>query len=208
MTRGETPRRRPNRKGEGGLLRAEIERAAMELLDELGSPEALTLRGVARAAGITGPAIYPHFAGLPELHARLREISFAHIVEQTNAAAAGITDPRAELITRYWVYVDLGLAYPARRKLVLTPANAVDPNAMAALDTLVEVLDRCVAAGLSHSTDTRLDTALTLAAITGLRVTQGVFPLPPLHTAIEEMVARLAKLTEPVAAGSLGAGRA
>ncbi|MFD9698218.1 TetR family transcriptional regulator [Lentzea sp. NPDC059081] len=73
MTRGESPRRRPNRKGEGGLLRAEIERAAMELLDELGSPEALTLRGVARAAGITGPAIYPHFAGLPELHARLRD---------------------------------------------------------------------------------------------------------------------------------------
>ncbi len=201
MTGGEPPRRRQNRKGQGGLLRAEIEQAALKLLDELGSPEALTLRGVARAAGVTGPAIYPHFPGMPELHARLREIAFAHVVEQTNAAVADITDPRTELLTRYRVYVDLGLAYPARRKLVLTPANAVDPNAMAALDALVQVLDRCVAAGLSHSTDTRLDTALTLAAITGLRVTQGVFPLPPLHTAIEEMVTRLTKLTRPSAGG-------
>jgi len=57
------------------------------------------------------------------------------------------------------------------------------------------VLDRCVAAGLSTSTDTRLDTALTLAAMTGLRETQGVIPLPPLHTAIREMVVRMAKLT-------------
>ncbi|HEX7303102.1 TetR/AcrR family transcriptional regulator [Lentzea sp.] len=195
MTRGEPPRRQQNRKGQGGLLRIEIEQAAWKLLDEVGSPEALTLRGVARAAGITGPAIYPHFPGLPDLHARLREIAFAHIAEQTDAAVAGITDPRTELITRYRVYVDLGQAHPARRKLVLTPANAVDPNAAAALDTLVEVLDRCVAAGLSHSTDTRLDTALTLAAITGLREMQGVFPLPPLHTAIEELVVRLARLT-------------
>src|SRR5690242_837965 len=105
MTRGEPPRRQQNRKGQGGLLRIEIEQAAWKLLDEVGSPEALTLRGVARAAGITGPAIYPHFPGLPDLHARLREIAFAHIAEQTDAAVAGITDPRTELITRYRVYV-------------------------------------------------------------------------------------------------------
>ncbi|MFD5827236.1 TetR/AcrR family transcriptional regulator [Lentzea sp. NPDC060358] len=195
MTRGEPARRQPNRKGQGGRLRGEIEQAAWKLLDEVGSPEALTLRGVARAAGITGPAIYPHFPGLADLHARLREIAFAHIAEQSDAAVADITDPRTELITRYRVYVDLGQAHPARRKLVLTPANAADPHAAAALDTLVEVLDRCVAAGLSHSTDTRLDTALTLAAITGLREMHGVFPLPPLHTAIEELVVRLARLT-------------
>jgi AcrR family transcriptional regulator len=195
MTRGEPPRRQPNRKGQGGLLRVEIEQAALALLDELGSPEALTLRGVARAAGITGPAIYPHFPGLPDLHARLREIAFAHIVEETNAAVAAITDPRTELITRYTVYVELGLAYPARRKLVLTRANAVDANALAAFEVLVGVLDRCVATGLSTSTDTRLDTGLTLAAITGLRESHGVFPLPPLHDGIEEMVMRLAKLT-------------
>jgi AcrR family transcriptional regulator len=195
MTRGEPPRRQQNRKGQGGLLRVEIEQAALKLLDELGSPEALTLRGVARAAGITGPAIYPHFAGLPDLHARLREIAFAHILEETNAAVAEISDPCTELITRYTVYVDLGLTYPARRKLVLTAANAVDPNALAAFDALVDVLDRCVAAGLSASTDTRLDTALTLAAVTGVRETHGVFPLPPLHKAIQEMVVRMAKLT-------------
>ncbi|MGI5500168.1 TetR/AcrR family transcriptional regulator [Lentzea sp. CA-135723] len=195
MTEGEAPRRRQNRRGQGGLLRAEIEQAALKLLDELGSPELVTLRGVARAAGITGPAIYPHFPGLPELHARLREIAFAQIAEETDAAVAEITEPRAELIARCTAYVELGFTYPARRKLILSPGNEVSAGARAAFEGLVDVLKRCVAAGESVSTDPVLDTALLLAAVTGLVETHGAFPLPPLGTSISEMVARLAKLT-------------
>ncbi|WP_394619787.1 TetR/AcrR family transcriptional regulator [Lentzea sp. JNUCC 0626] len=194
MTAGEAPRRRQNRRGQGGLLRAEIEQAALKLLDELGSPELVTLRGVARAAGITGPAIYPHFPGLSELQARLREMAFDQIAEETNAAVAEITDPRAEMLARYSAYVELGFAYPARRKLILTPGNEVSLGARVAFDGLVDVLNRCVAAGESASTDPALDTALLLAALTGLVQTRDAFPLPPLDAAIGEMVTRLAKL--------------
>ena len=54
-----TPRPR-NPRGTGDRLRDEILIAAEELLRDMPG-EALTLRAVARAAGITAPSIYRHF---------------------------------------------------------------------------------------------------------------------------------------------------
>ena len=60
------PRRR-NRRGEGGKLREEIIAAAVALLDEGGDERAVTLRSVARKAGIAAPSIYAHFADQPSI---------------------------------------------------------------------------------------------------------------------------------------------
>jgi AcrR family transcriptional regulator len=51
-----------NRWGQGERLRAEILAAAGQLLGELGTVDGLTLRGVARRAGIAPASIYTHFA--------------------------------------------------------------------------------------------------------------------------------------------------
>ncbi|MEU8762847.1 TetR/AcrR family transcriptional regulator [Streptomyces sp. NPDC048659] len=58
----ETTRRARNPRGQGDRLRLEILEAAARLLSELGGEEGLTIRGVARAAGISPSAIYQHFA--------------------------------------------------------------------------------------------------------------------------------------------------
>src|SRR3954454_16164772 len=58
----ETARRRRNPRGEGSRLRTELIAAAAELLEETGSEDAVTLRAVARRAGVTPTSIYPHFA--------------------------------------------------------------------------------------------------------------------------------------------------
>ena len=51
-----------NRWGHGERLRTEILAAAGQLLGELGTVDGLTLRGVARRAGIAPASIYTHFA--------------------------------------------------------------------------------------------------------------------------------------------------
>lgn len=56
----ETAVRKRNRRGEGGLLRDELIRAAMRILDRSPATQ-LSLRMVAREAGIAAPSVYPHF---------------------------------------------------------------------------------------------------------------------------------------------------
>jgi AcrR family transcriptional regulator len=55
-----------NPRGEGGRLREEIVAAASRLIEEKGE-EAVTLRAIARSAGITAPSIYAYFEDLDEV---------------------------------------------------------------------------------------------------------------------------------------------
>ena len=54
--------RRRHRRGEGDKLRDEIIAAAQDLLVETASEDAVSIRAVADAVGITPPSIYRHFA--------------------------------------------------------------------------------------------------------------------------------------------------
>src|SRR4051812_4498331 len=68
-----------NRRGEGGHLRRDILAAAVALLDETGDENALTLRAVARRAGISAPSIYPHFADRTTLMLTIVQDAFAEL---------------------------------------------------------------------------------------------------------------------------------
>lgn len=72
------PRTR-NRWGEGDRLRGEILAAASRLLSELDGEDGLTIRGVARAAGIAPASIYQHFTDRAALVAGLAEHEFARL---------------------------------------------------------------------------------------------------------------------------------
>jgi AcrR family transcriptional regulator len=71
------PPRTKNPRGLGGRLRDEIVDAATALLEETGSEDAVTLRAVARRAGISAPSIYDHFGGRGELLAAVLARAFA-----------------------------------------------------------------------------------------------------------------------------------
>ena len=62
-----SPRRARARRGEGPRLREEILAAATRLLAETGDEEAVSIRAVAEAVGVTPPSIYLHFADKTEL---------------------------------------------------------------------------------------------------------------------------------------------
>jgi len=69
------PRRRA-RRGDGPLLREEIIAAAERLLLERGSEEAVSMRAIADAVGVTPPSIYLHFADKEELFVAVCDARF------------------------------------------------------------------------------------------------------------------------------------
>src|SRR5690606_307921 len=75
------------------LLRDEILAAATELLDAAGSESDLSLRGIATAAGISAPAIYPHFPHRDAILASRSEQSCTRGAAETAAATAPQTTP-------------------------------------------------------------------------------------------------------------------
>ncbi|WP_063820050.1 TetR/AcrR family transcriptional regulator [Streptomyces caniscabiei] len=81
-----TAKRVPNRWGEGQRLREEILRAAFHLLEEAGSPENISLRAIAREAGVTAPAIYKHFKDKAELMWTLLDAVYANVAERMRTA--------------------------------------------------------------------------------------------------------------------------
>src|SRR3954462_15471127 len=74
-----------------GDLRAALLAAAAGWLDERGA-ETLTLRELARAAGVSHAAPYHHFANREELKAGVAEHAFVRLGDAL-AAAAGAADP-------------------------------------------------------------------------------------------------------------------
>jgi AcrR family transcriptional regulator len=94
----------------GDLRRALID-AGLEVLGERGA-DALTLREVARRAGVSAMAPYRHFADKAALLASIAErgleMFFAVIAE-----ADGATDPRRALVQQGVAYVEFALDHPA-----------------------------------------------------------------------------------------------
>lgn len=84
-------RRTQNRRGEGTRLREDLISAASELLAELNSEEALSLRAVARQVGIAPQSVYLHFPDRQTLLSAVYQARFADLTA-TLAAAVEQTD--------------------------------------------------------------------------------------------------------------------
>lgn len=117
----EQPRSR-NARGSGDRLRDEIIAAAILVLAKLGPEEMFSLRSVAKAAQITAPSIYIHFADRSELLLAVLEQLFAEQVtiraaaEEAAAAAGGGAWER--LLARSIASVEFGLAHPGHYKVL------------------------------------------------------------------------------------------
>ena len=102
-----------------GDLRNALTRAAMDLLEESGL-ENLSLRGVARKAGVSAAAPYHHFKDKDALLAAVATEGFREFRDAMERHAAGHTDPadiRAGLGTGYVVFAQ---EHPALFRLMFT----------------------------------------------------------------------------------------
>lgn len=102
-----------------GNLRAALLEAAERLLDERGAA-ALTLRDVARVAGVSHGAPYHHFASLDDLLAATAQRGF-ETLGGALAEAVAVADTRERLLRVARAYVDFACAYPERFRLMFGP---------------------------------------------------------------------------------------
>ena len=195
-----TPERTRNPRGAGMRLRAEILAAAIALIDETGDPGLLTLRGIARRAGVTAPAIYPHFPDRDAVVTSLLAASFDELRDAVAAARDGQDDPVRALVAAGRAYVQFAWDRPARYRLMFA-ASGYAPDAVATFRLVQEAVARCVSAGTSASEDPRTDTWLLWAALHGVATLEkparsGYLRLGPLDrpALLETLIHRVTRL--------------
>ena len=216
-----TPNRQRARKGEGDLLREEILDATERLLVETGSEEAVSIRLVARATGVTPPSIYRHFADKNALMFEVCSRVFTRLDEVLEAAIAGIEDPVEALAERGRAYVRFGVEHPEQYRIMFMGAAYAMPDAWEEiLDTgsfahLVEGIQRVMDAGRMDTDTDAFTMALHVWAnihgLTSLLVARPTLPWPELTPFVDEHLAICMKGTvlerEPAAAGGTRRGR-
>jgi AcrR family transcriptional regulator len=204
-----------NRRGEGALLRDEIVAAAERLLEREGSEEALTLRSVAREAGIAAPSIYTHFADRDAILDAVLDIAFERLRLLVLDSAEGVSDPVERLLAGCQAYVRFGMQDPARYRVLFGRQRSGRPTMPSAADiselpevwrrrleafqVLVDGVRACVAAGRSASQDPYADATTLWTSLHGaviMRQFVPVFPMPPVERAVDDLVRRIALIKD------------
>ncbi len=188
-------RRRLNPRGEGGRLREEILEAASRLL--ISSPaQAVTLRGIAREAGIAAPSVYPHFADRDAILDALVERNFERL-EQVCRDAFDATRPGpARLRAVCDAYVRFAEENPGDYRVLFerSVANRVNPPheypaGVRALNLLAEAV-----ANVSPNGDPLCDAQALWVAMHGMLVLMPAMPgapWRPRHQLVERLIAAL-----------------
>jgi AcrR family transcriptional regulator len=195
-------KRRPNPRGQGGRLRDELLNAASGLLAAGGRDTELTLRSVARAAGVAAPSVYQHFADLDELMLALVRHHLADLAAAIDAALddaaldnASDQPASAALEVMAHAYVRWGLDHPGHYTVVfegkvLRHLTYEQEAALLAGTDLFERFAMLTAAAtgaidapIDPGTDPQLvATALwtCLHGLVALRIAKPAYPWPPL----------------------------
>lgn len=118
--------RRRNARGEGERLGQELIRAASQLLESLPGEESLSLRAVARQAGVSAPSVYLHFADKGELVGAVLATRFAELDRAMAAAAGRAASPEAELWERCAAYVGYAEQHPGNYRVMFAAVPSGD----------------------------------------------------------------------------------
>jgi AcrR family transcriptional regulator len=124
-----TPRRARRRasRGSGEQLRAEIVAATKDLLAAAPNSDAVSIRAVADAVGVTSPSIYLHFADKDELIEAVVADVFAELDAAMVAAAEDVDKPLDKLCAYGLAYVQFALEHPEHYRIA-TMSNPTTPG--------------------------------------------------------------------------------
>ncbi|MET8956092.1 TetR/AcrR family transcriptional regulator [Streptomyces sp. NPDC004393] len=199
-----------NRRGEGGRLRDDIVAAAVELLEESGDEGSVTLRSIARRAGVAAPSIYRHFPDQPSIMVAVVQQAFAMLeTELRSALDATRGDARGRLFAVCSAYLGFADKHPGRYRTMfggvwmldlgnstLTEGD-VSSLGSTSMALLVDALDDCVSEGCATSTDLTADAVALWLGLHGLahqRAATVTFPWPP--DIAERLITTLAHLND------------
>ncbi|MGW4825695.1 TetR/AcrR family transcriptional regulator [Streptomyces sp. NPDC004227] len=204
------PARTRNPRGEGGRLREDIMAAATELIDESGDQSSVTLRSIARRAGVAAPSIYRHFPDQPSIMLAVVQQAFAMLEAELRSAldAAG-SDARGRLFAFCNAYLDFADQHPGRYRTMFGGVWMPDLGSSSvtegdlsslggeSLTLLADALDDCVRAGCATSSDPVADAVALWLGLHGLahqRLVTVAFPWPA--DIAERLITPLAHLND------------
>ena len=151
----EPVRRQRNARGEGERLRIELLEAAADLMATHGDIESISLRAVAREAGVSATAVYRHFDDHHDLLRESVEYCWTNFRQSLVDSEVGITDPFDALRALRSAYVRFALDHPGQYRVMFS--NRMRPEGQSAIIGLAayQLLVDSVAAILDELGDDR-----------------------------------------------------
>lgn len=110
-------RRRRAQRGSGEQLRPEIVKAAKDLLAASANADAVSIRAVAEAVGVTPPSIYLHFEDKNQLLSAVVVDVFAELDAAMLTAGEGVETPLGRLRAFGLAYVKFAVSHPEHYRL-------------------------------------------------------------------------------------------
>jgi AcrR family transcriptional regulator len=157
MTATIPKRRRRASRGSGEDLRAEIVTAAKALLAKSASADAMSIRKVADAVGVTAPSIYLHFTDKDDLLSAVVVDVFTELDATMLAAAEGLDAPMERLRAFGLAYVRFAISHPEHYRIaLLDPCPRPDVDQVLATSAFAhfnETVVQCMAAGIFATGD-------------------------------------------------------
>lgn len=201
--------RKRNRKGAGANLRTDLVEAAASVLADTGDENALSIREVARRAGVTPPAVYLHFEDKSALVRAALEAQFGELVAHVGGALQGTDDPAATLRAGCRAYVEFAETRSGAYRMLFGGFQPADvstgsqPNSLAAIPgreafgQLVAGVRACQDAGSIRPGTPERDATLIWVGLHGmvsLRRARPDFPWPPTGELLDDLLQRMVGL--------------
>lgn len=150
------PGRTRSPRGQGELLRDEILEAAQSLLLETASEDAVSIRAVADAVGVTPPSIYRHFADKDRLLLEVCQRNFDRFTAVLDDAFREDHDPRRRIEGMGRAYIRFAVDHPEHYRIMfmarfeLTTQEYAEEMVAAgsSFHLLIRTADELIAGGL------------------------------------------------------------
>jgi len=145
-----TVHRRRSARGEGDTLRIDLLVAAADLIGAHGEMEAVSLRAVARQAGVSPTAVYRHFDDHVELLREAVDHCWSTFYEQLLHAHDSNDDPFVAFRAMGDAYIAYALDHPGQYRVLFSDkvdlGDGDSPGGLAAFQLLVDAVTRMLAA--------------------------------------------------------------
>jgi len=173
----------------------------MKVLADAGSEQAMSIRAVADAAGVTPPSIYMHFADKADLVYAVCERHFIELDAYVESQLAGISEPAERLAMRGRSYIQFGLDHAEQYRVLFMTTEFPDHytpekmGEMAGFKHLVDNVRECIDAGTIVSDNPELVSIGLWAlvhGVTSLIVSRPGFPWPPIDELADHVLATYA----------------
>ena len=196
--RRNAPRQR-NPRGQGERLRDDIIEAASRLLADPGAPP-LTLRAVAREAGVAATSVYLHFDDIQSLVLAVADRRFGELVQLQEDAQNQDADPCQRVRVGCLAYCEFGLMYQGHYQVMFTTQlplpDDMTPEQFPGRKAFLQLVDAIAACIGVDPEDQRASFTAQLIwqqlhGIVSLRISRPRFPWPPLAETVTEAVDRL-----------------